>query len=63
MPHPGLAAAVQPLQALDQKFNIADAAARQLDIETGAGAFRRQFFVDAGACLRDRFYGTEVESG
>ena len=34
MAHPWLAAAVQPLQALHQKLDIADAAARQLDIQS-----------------------------
>ena len=35
MAHPLVAPAVQTLQALCQKFDIADAAGRQLDIEAG----------------------------
>ena len=35
VPHPELAAAMQPLQALHQKLDIANAAGRQLDIESG----------------------------
>ena len=61
VPHPGLAAAVQPLQALHQELDIANAAARQLDIQPGIGALRGQLFMNALARFRDRLHGAEVE--
>ena len=38
VPHPLLAAAVKPLQALHQEFDVANAAGRQLDVEAAAQA-------------------------
>ena len=38
VPHPRVPAAVQPLQALHQKLDIADAAGRQLDVECRSAA-------------------------
>jgi hypothetical protein len=44
VPHPRLAAAVQALQALHQKLDVADAAGRQLDIQPAPARFFAAIF-------------------
>ena len=63
MAHPLLAAAVQALQALHQKLDVADAAGRQLDVEAAvrAALARASFLADALAGFADRFDGAEIE--
>ena len=64
MAHPRFAAAMQPLQALDQKLDVADAAAVQLDVHRGGFALKlaaRKLFVQAFAGGAHGFDGAEVE--
>lgn len=67
VPDPRLTASMQALQALHQKFDIANAAFRQLHI--GAGRFgvafllQPQFFVHARARFRDAFDSAEIGGG
>src|SRR5258708_39938867 len=69
MADPGLAAAVQALQALHQEFDVADSAWTELDIESGVGRRGRfagpgrQLLTDAVARLGDRFDGAEIGGG
>jgi hypothetical protein len=60
--HPRLAPAVQTLQALHQKLDIANAAGRQLHIQAArATASRGHLFTDPLAGLRNRFHGAEIQ--
>ncbi len=60
--HPLLAPAMQALQALSEKFDIANAAGREFDIETGGEtALGGQLLADALARFRDRFHGAKIE--
>ena len=60
--HPLLASAVQALQTLHQKLDVADPARRQLDVQAaGRAALGSQFFADALARFAYRFDGPEVE--
>jgi hypothetical protein len=61
---PGFAAAVETLEALDEKLDIADAAGGELDVDFGGVEFAGgELFVDAEAGLGDGFDGGEVEGG
>ncbi len=64
VPDPRLAPSVQPLQALHQKFDVANAALRQLHVGAGSSAVtllvETQFLVDARPRLGDGFDGAEV---
>jgi hypothetical protein len=62
VPHPGVTAAIEPLQALHQKFDIADAAGSQFHIE-GRITPPLIFFVNAGAGLGNRLDGAEIRAG
>ena len=60
--HPRLASAVQALEALHQKLDVADAPGSQFNIEpTFAALFRGGLLADALARLGDGFHGAEVE--
>ena len=60
--HPRLAPAVQALQALHQKLDVADAAGRQFDVQPApARASRGGLFADALARLRNRFHRAKIE--
>ena len=62
--HPLLAPAMQALQALGEKFDIANAAGREFDIETGGEtALGGHLLTDALARFRDRFHGAKIERG
>ena len=53
---------MQPLQALHQKFNVANPAAGQLDIQARIHLLGSQLFVNSGAGFRNSFDGVEIES-
>jgi hypothetical protein len=60
--HPRLAPAVQALQALHQKLDVADAAGSQLDIQPAfAALLGGGFFADALAGFRHGFHGAKIE--
>src|SRR5688572_21654841 len=58
---PGFAPAMEPLQALHQKLDVANASAGKLHIELGALLPGSQLLSDSNARLRDRFHGRKVE--
>src|SRR5260370_32417659 len=63
MTDPGNAAAMQSLQALDQKLDVANAARSQFDVERRfAKTTPVQFLADALARDRHCFDGGEIES-
>ena len=64
MPHPGFAAAVQPLQALHQELDVANAAGGQLDVDAAARmAPRGHLFADPLPRFGYRFHRPEIERG
>src|ERR1700761_5280745 len=52
---------MQALQTLDKEFDVADAAARQFDVDA-SGAGLALALVNARAGFRNGFYGAEVSS-
>ncbi len=65
VPHPRVAPAMQPLQALHQKLDIADAAARQFHVRAGglhlALLVQMEFLMHARPRFRNRFHGPEID--
>ena len=61
MPYPDFAPAVQPLQTLNQEFDVADAAGRQLDVDLDlCAAPPVELFVNACAGQRHRLHFGKV---
>ena len=63
VPHPRLAAAVQPLQALHQELDVANAAGRKLDVDAAHAPPRGHLFADPLPRLGYRFHRPEIERG
>ncbi len=60
--HPRVAAAVEPLEALHQKLDVANAAGREFDIEPVLQAApRRQLLADSLARFGDRLDRAEIQ--
>jgi hypothetical protein len=57
--HPGIVTAVQPLQALGEEFDVANAAAVQLDIQRNV-ARGAQLFGNPLACRQHAFHRLEI---
>jgi len=61
---PGFSSAVEALEALDEEFDIADAAGAEFDVDgLGVELAAGELFVDAEAGLGDGFERGEVEGG
>src|SRR5579872_718436 len=69
MADPGFAAAMQALQALNQKLDVSDSAGAEFDIETSVGPRAAlagpggQLLADALARFGNRFDGAEIGGG